>query len=51
MKQNSLLIIDNNISIKKIQALTGHEDINTTLNVYGYLIKDWDIEDFNQIKF
>ncbi len=45
------LLIENGISIKKVQTILGHETIETTLNLYSHLIKDWDIEDFNKIKF
>lgn len=45
------LLIDNNFNIKEIQSILGHETIETTLNIYGHLIKSWDIEKFNKIKF
>lgn len=32
------MLIENRVNLKKIQALMGHEDIKTTLNVYGHLL-------------
>ena len=32
------MLIDQRINLKRIQSLMGHEDIKTTLNVYGHLI-------------
>ena len=32
------MLIEQRVNLKRIQALMGHEDIKTTLNVYGHLI-------------
>ena len=34
------MLIEQRFSLKRIQSLMGHEDIKTTLNVYGHLIED-----------
>ena len=34
------ILIERNTNLKKIQTLMGHENIETTLNVYGHLLKD-----------
>ncbi len=36
------MLIDQNVSMKRIQYLMGHEDVTTTLNVYGHLIDEKD---------
>ncbi|MEZ5749402.1 MAG: tyrosine-type recombinase/integrase [Caenibius sp.] len=36
------MLIEQRFSLKRIQSLMGHEDIKTTLNVYGHLIEDDD---------
>jgi integrase len=33
------MLIDDRVNLKRIQTLMGHEDIKTTLNVYGHLIE------------
>ncbi len=33
------MLIDNQVNLKKIQTLLGHESITTTLNTYGHLIE------------
>jgi integrase len=33
------MLIEQNVSLKRIQKLMGHTDISTTLNVYGHLIE------------
>jgi integrase len=33
------MLIDQRVNLKRIQKLMGHEDIKTTLNVYGHLIE------------
>ena len=33
------MLIDDKVNLKRIQTLMGHEDIKTTLNVYGHLIE------------
>lgn len=33
------MLIDQNVSLKRVQYLMGHEDIRTTLGVYGHLIE------------
>ena len=33
------MLIENRISLKRIQKLMGHSDIQTTLNVYGHVIE------------
>lgn len=33
------MLIDQKVNLKRIQKLMGHEDIKTTLNVYGHLIE------------
>jgi integrase len=33
------MLIDNRVNLKRIQTLMRHEDIKTTLNVYGHLIE------------
>lgn len=33
------MLIDQNVNLKRIQALMGHEKIETTLNYYGHLIE------------
>jgi hypothetical protein len=33
------MLIDNRVNLKRVQTLMGHEDIKTTLNVYGHLIE------------
>ncbi|MEQ8228191.1 MAG: site-specific integrase [Rhodospirillales bacterium] len=38
------MLIEQRINLKRIQSLMGHEDIKTTLNVYGHLI------DRNEVK-
>ena len=34
------MLIEQRFSLKRIQSLMGHEDIKTTLNVYGHLIEE-----------
>lgn len=34
------ILIENQVSLKKIQSLMGHTNIETTLNVYGHLFPD-----------
>jgi integrase len=34
------MLIEQKINLKKIQALMGHANIETTLNVYGHLLED-----------
>ena len=36
------MLIENKTNLKKIQALMGHTNIETTLNVYGHLLEDSD---------
>jgi hypothetical protein len=33
------MLIEQRISLKRVQYLMGHEDVSTTLNVYGHLIE------------
>lgn len=33
-------LIDANKGLKYIQAQMGHSNVNTTLNIYGHLLKD-----------
>lgn len=33
------MLIEQRVNLKRIQYLMGHEDIRTTLNVYGHLIE------------
>jgi integrase len=33
------MLIEQRVSLKRIQYLMGHEDVSTTLNVYGHLIE------------
>jgi integrase len=47
----SLLIDSKALSIKQIQVILGHDDIQTTINTYGHLIQDWNISNFDNIKF
>lgn len=43
------MLIENRVSLKRIQALMGHEDIKTTLNVYGHVIDKVEHKDANRI--
>ncbi len=45
------LLIDNKFSMKEIQTILGHENISTTLDTYGHLIREWDIKKFDDIDF
>lgn len=36
------MLIHQKVSLKRIQKLMGHEDVTTTLNVYGHLIEEED---------
>lgn len=38
------MLIEKKVNLKKIQALMGHSNIETTLNVYGHLLRDADDE-------
>ena len=38
------MLIEKRVNLKRIQKLMGHEDIKTTLNVYGHLIERADGE-------
>jgi integrase len=42
------MLIEQRTSLKRIQYLMGHRDIQTTLNVYGHLIEKADINDDKQ---
>ena len=33
------MLIEQRVSLKRVQYLMGHEDVSTTLNVYGHLIE------------
>ena len=33
------MLIEQRVSLKRVQYLMGHEDVRTTLNVYGHLIE------------
>jgi site-specific recombinase XerD len=33
------MLIEQRVNLKRIQKLMGHEDVKTTLNVYGHLIE------------
>ena len=33
------MLIEQRVNLKRVQYLMGHEDIRTTLNVYGHLIE------------
>jgi site-specific recombinase XerD len=33
------MLIEQRVNLKRVQYLMGHEDIHTTLNVYGHLIE------------
>ena len=33
------MLIEQRVNLKRVQSLMGHEDIQTTLNVYGHLIE------------
>lgn len=39
------MLIDHNVNLKRVQKLMGHEDITTTLNVYGHLIERAEMRD------
>lgn len=39
------MLIEQNLNLKRIQYLMGHEDVTTTLNVYGHLIDQKDRRD------
>lgn len=43
------MLIEQRINLKRIQMLMGHEDIKTTLNVYGHLINRAEIKDESRI--
>lgn len=43
------MLIENRVSLKRIQALMGHEDIKTTLNVYGHIINQVENKDANRV--
>ena len=45
------LLIDHKFSMKEIQTILGHENISTTLDTYGHLIREWDIKIFDEIDF
>jgi integrase len=38
------MLIEQRVSLKRLQYLMGHEDVSTTLNVYGHLIERADME-------
>jgi integrase len=38
------MLIENKVNLKKIQILMGHTNIETTLNVYGHLLEDENVE-------
>lgn len=39
------MLIERKLSLKRIQYLMGHEDVTTTLNVYGHLMDEQDRKD------
>ena len=43
------MLIERQINLKKIQTLMGHNGIETTLNVYGHLLKDADDDKITNI--
>ncbi len=43
------MLIDQRVNLKRIQRLMGHEDIKTTLNVYGHLIERADERESDKI--
>lgn len=43
------MLIEHRVSLKRIQALMGHEDIKTTLNVYGHIINQVENKDANRV--
>ena len=43
------MLIDRRVNLKRMQALMGHEDIKTTLNVYGHLIEKKDAAESERI--
>ena len=38
------MLIEQRTNLKRIQKLMGHEDVKTTLNVYGHLIEQAESE-------
>lgn len=45
------LLIDSGFSILEVQKILGHSSVKITVDTYGHLIKNWDIERFNRIEF
>ena len=43
------MLIERQVNLKKIQTLMGHNSIETTLNVYGHLLKDADDDKITNI--
>ena len=43
------MLIEQRVNLKRIQKLMGHEDIKTTLNVYGHLIERADARESEKI--
>lgn len=43
------MLIERNVNLKQNQKLMGHEDIKTTLNVYGHLIENEQVNPRNRI--
>lgn len=43
------ICIMNGVNIKKIQKTLGHKDIRTTLNIYGHLLDEMDIEETDKL--
>lgn len=43
------MLIERQVNLKKIQTLMGHNGIETTLNVYGHLLKDADDDKITNI--
>lgn len=43
------MLIERQVNLKKIQTLMGHNGIETTLNVYGHLLKDADDDKISNI--
>ena len=43
------MLIEQRVSLKKIQKLMGHSDIKTTMNYYGHLIER--VDEKNEEKF